>query len=515
MKKALTRIMSLALVIVTLLTIVPLSASASTSSNKTKIFSYLTQEIGFNSAAACGIMANIERESNFRPDIVARDSNGLYSGGLCMWNGSRFTNLKNYCYEKGYNYLSVEGQLSYLEYELQKSGYTHIYNYLMDVSDTSTGAYNAAYYWCYYFEIPANKAVKAKQRGNMAISSYWPVYGKKSLTKPKLTLAGDTVHFDLNDKITLSWTSGGSNATNYKLYVAKKNPETGKYDWSNSRIYTYSSSTRSQKIDLSDYGIGVYSAYVNAIHSSTDNRAKSNYAVFSVKCKNHTYEAMITKEPTFTSKGVKTYTCTKCAAQKKQSVPALTGATFKNTKMYTPFVTSNTRTAVRLEWQPMAGVTGYMVYLRVNNKWKLVNTVKASDCPGYTVKALTPGTDYKFCVRAYVVSGGKKYYSAVSPSVVTATRTATPTLSKISRGVEKVTVSWNKVSGADGYVVYMATSKNGTYKSVGKVSAGTSSKTITGLTSEKYHYFRVRAYQKVPTGNIFSYASDIKYAMPK
>ena len=96
MKKALTRIMLFALVIVTLLTIVPLSASASTDSNKTKVFSFLTREMGFNSAAACGIMANIERESNFKPNIIAKDSNGRYSGGLCMWNGSRLRNLKNY-----------------------------------------------------------------------------------------------------------------------------------------------------------------------------------------------------------------------------------------------------------------------------------------------------------------------------------------------------------------------------------------------------------------------------------
>ena len=515
MKKALTRIMSLALVIVTLLTILPLSASASTSSNKTKVFSYLTQEMGLNSAAACGIMANIERESNFKPNIIARDSNGLYSGGLCMWNGSRFSSLKNYCNQNGYDYLSVEGQLRYLEYELQKNGYKHIYNYIKGVSNTTTGAYNSAYYWCYYFEIPANRSAKAKQRGNIDINSYWPVYGNKTLTKPKLNLAGDTIHFDSDETITLSWTNGGKNTSNYKLYVAKKNTATGKYDWANSRIYNHTSSSRVQKINLSGFELGVYAAYVNAVHSATNNKAKSNYVVFSVKCLNHTYESMITKEPTFSATGVKTYTCTKCAAQKKDSIPALTSSTFKKTKMYTPFVTSNTRTAIRLEWQPMAGVSGYMVYVRDNGKWKLISYADASDCPGYTVKNLKPGTDYKFCVRGYVVSGKSKYLSTVSDSVITATRTATPKLGKVSRGVDKATIRWNKVSGADGYVVYMATSKNGSYKAVAKVGRDVSSKTITELTSGKYYYFRVRAYERVPSGNIYSYASDIKYVMPK
>ena len=513
MKKALIKVVLIVMTLVTLITVIPLSANA-TSDNKTQIFSYLTKEMGLNSAAACGIMANIERESNFKPNIVAKDSNGRYSGGLCMWNGGRFTNLKNYCSKNGYDYMSIEGQLNYLEYELQKSAYKHIYNYIKKVADTSSGAYNAAYYWCYYFEIPANKAVKAKQRGNMASKNYWPVYGKKTVSKPKLTLSGKTTTFDLKDKLSLSWTSGGKNASNYKIYIAKKNAKTGKYDWSDSRIYSLSSSNLSKKISLSEFSTGSYAAYVNAVHSATSNKAKSNQITFTVKCKSHTYESMITKEPTFKATGVKTHTCTKCTAQKKETVPALTSETFKKTKMYTPFVTGVTQTDIRLEWQPMAAVTGYMVYVRENNKWKLLKTVKASDAPSVKLTGLKTGTDYKFAVRAYIDLDGVKYYSTISATLATATRTATPTLGKISRGKGTAKITWNKVSGADGYAVYMATSKDGTYKSIGKVASNVTSFTKKGLTSGKYYYFRVKAYEKAASGDVYSYASDIKYIMP-
>ena len=151
MKKALMKVLLIAMTLVTLLTVIPLSANAA-SDNKTQIFSYLTSEMGLNSAAACGIMANIEKESNFKPAKIIRDSNGLQSGGLCMWNGSRLNRLKNYCNNKGLNYLSIKGQLSYLAYELKLSQYKHIFNYLKKVPNNSKGAYDAAYYWCYYLK---------------------------------------------------------------------------------------------------------------------------------------------------------------------------------------------------------------------------------------------------------------------------------------------------------------------------------------------------------------------------
>ncbi len=514
MKKATTKIMLIALVIVTLLTIVPLSATASTDSNKTKVYSFLTREIGFNSAAACGIMANIERESNFKPNIVARDSNGLYSGGLCMWNGSRFTNLKNYCNKNGYDYLSIEGQMHYLQYELQTSGYKHIYNYLMNVSNSSSGAYNAAYYWCYYFEIPANKAVKAKQRGNIAISSYWPVYGNKTLKKPVLTLNGNVIHFDSEDSLTLTWTTGGSNTTDYKLYVAKKNMTTGAYDWANSKIYTHKASSRVQKIDLSKYELGIYGAYVKSIHSPTENSAKSNYVVFSVNCYTHKYESMITKEPTFTSTGIKTFTCVKCATQKQEQIPALTSSTFKDTRMYTPFATAVTTNAIRLEWQPMTGVSGYMVYVRENGAWKFVSYTKASDAPYYTAKNLQAGTDYKYCIRGYVNIADVRYYSTVSPSVIVSTRTDTPDLISVTAANGSAKLTWSNVSGEDGYVVYVATSKNGPFKGLTKLGENVTSYTAKNLQEGTTYYFSVRSYQNTTSGYLFSYSSAASSVVP-
>ena len=141
---------------------------------KDQIYNYLSSQ-GFSDAAICGIMANIEHESGFRTDALG--DNGT-SYGICQWHNSRWNNLKNFCNNNGYDWHSLEGQLAYLVHEL-KTNYQGVYNTLMNVPNTSQGAYDAAYKWTTDFEIPDNRYERGKQRGNTASSSYWNTYGTK------------------------------------------------------------------------------------------------------------------------------------------------------------------------------------------------------------------------------------------------------------------------------------------------------------------------------------------------
>lgn len=138
-----------------------------------QVFDFLTQQLGLNSAAASGVLANIEAESGF--SLTAYGDSGT-SFGLCQWHNSRFANLRSFCISRGYDYTSLEGQLNYLSYEL-RTKYTDTYNVLRSVPDTSDGAYQAAYYWCVHFEAPANKEAAGARRGRTAQLKYWVRYG--------------------------------------------------------------------------------------------------------------------------------------------------------------------------------------------------------------------------------------------------------------------------------------------------------------------------------------------------
>ncbi|HIQ81488.1 MAG TPA: hypothetical protein IAA52_00115 [Candidatus Pullichristensenella stercorigallinarum] len=141
-------------------------------SNEELTFLYLTQEAGLNTAAACGVLANIKAESSFRPTAY-NSSGGSY--GICQWTGSRRTRLQNYCEDRGLDYTTLTAQLQFLEYELENY-YPKVMNYIRAVDNTADGAYDAGYYFCYHFEAPANRASRSATRGNNARDTYWPKY---------------------------------------------------------------------------------------------------------------------------------------------------------------------------------------------------------------------------------------------------------------------------------------------------------------------------------------------------
>lgn len=508
MKKVLMKAIIIAMTLITLLTVIPLSANAASTSNKTKVFSYLTKELGFNSAAACGIMANIEKESNFKSGTIIRDSNGLLSGGLCQWNGSRLTNLKNFCSKNGYNYLSVEGQMKFLEHELKSSRYSHVYNYLKKVSNSSGGAYDAAYYWCYHFEVPANRATKAKQRGNTASGTYWRSYGNKTVTKPELSFAKDKTAYDLNSNITLNWTSGGKNADIYNVYVARKNTKTGKYDWDNAKIYTTSS--LKQKIDTDYLGAGYFSAYVKAVNAATGNYKNSNYLTFTIGCLTHTYKEKITKNPTLTQTGESQLTCKECGQVSTGVVDKITYKNFSEYPMTDIKASGRTNTTVTLNWDAYEGAEGYYLYQKIDGKWKVIATLSETQ---YTVMGLHPGTKYDFTLKAYIKHEGKTYLSDRCKTYTTATQTNEVTAKTIQGNTKDctATLTWTKEEKATGYTIYVSEDGGRTYKkNVVIKNNETCEGTVKNLEPGRIYLFKIRTYVDAGDHNVYSDGSNIR-----
>ena len=141
-------------------------------SNQDKIYNYLKSK-GFNDAAICGILANVQHESGFRTDALG---DGGTSYGICQWHNGRWDRLKNYCNNNGLDWRSLEGQLEYLVWELENN-YKGVYNTLKNVPNTKQGAYDAAYKWTVDFEIPADRYNAGNRRGNAAANNYWGTYG--------------------------------------------------------------------------------------------------------------------------------------------------------------------------------------------------------------------------------------------------------------------------------------------------------------------------------------------------
>lgn len=139
------------------------------------VYYFCKNELGYSTAAACGVMANIYKESSFR--LTAR-ADGSY--GLCQWLGDRRSELNTWCSQNGLDSATLSGQLKYMQHELGLSKYLELDFYLMDLGDTEEDAYNAAREWCFKYEQPGDIANVARDRALIARDELYPIYSQYS-----------------------------------------------------------------------------------------------------------------------------------------------------------------------------------------------------------------------------------------------------------------------------------------------------------------------------------------------
>ncbi len=164
----------------------------------------------------------------------------------------------------------------------------------------------------------------------------------------------------------------------------------------------------------------------------------------------------------------------------------------------TGFKASKTETQIKLSWSAVEGADAYIVY-KYDSATKTLKQYKSVTGTTCTVTGLTAGTKYYFKVAALVKTNGKYTVQTksnyVSVTTKASSKLAAPTGIKTSVSENQIKLSWNKVSGADAYIIYKynsSTKKYEQYKSV----FGTNC-TVTGLTAGTKYNFKVAALVKV------------------
>ncbi|MBR4588633.1 MAG: hypothetical protein IKO30_10020 [Lachnospiraceae bacterium] len=159
-----------------------------------RIREYLISELGFNSAAVCGIMSNISAESKFDENALnPNDSGGTFSYGVCQWNsGGRYYNLIDWSEKNGYSTgemtaggitvktVPLQAQLEFMKYELENV-VSAKYSELKKIENTAAGAEEAARIWAESYEICAERF--RKKRIKDASGVYWPKYGAGTIER--------------------------------------------------------------------------------------------------------------------------------------------------------------------------------------------------------------------------------------------------------------------------------------------------------------------------------------------
>ena len=149
-----------------------------------------------------------------------------------------------------------------------------------------------------------------------------------------------------------------------------------------------------------------------------------------------------------------------------------------------------TATSVKLSWTTTKNADSYKLYKSTDKQsWKSVVTTESTS---YTVRKMKTGTKYYF--KLIAVSGKTK--SPYSNTVVVTPKPERVGSLKIKFSSNtQASVTWNKVSGATGYELFLSTSSNfkNDLKKVTVKGGDKTSYTIKGMKNGKTYYVKVRA----------------------
>ncbi|MCI8669386.1 MAG: fibronectin type III domain-containing protein [Lachnospiraceae bacterium] len=152
-------------------------------------------------------------------------------------------------------------------------------------------------------------------------------------------------------------------------------------------------------------------------------------------------------------------------------------------------------TKIQLKWNSQSGNSGYQIYKysRNSGKYILLKTITGSSQYSWTNMYLKANTEYKYKIRSYVIINGKNYYGEFSDELKISTAPIRPKYRLVSNKKGQITVTWDKVDGATGYVLFYKEGKNGTWKALTNNKFTGNSFTKKNLKSGVKYYFYLRA----------------------
>ena len=184
-------------------------------------------------------------------------------------------------------------------------------------------------------------------------------------------------------------------------------------------------------------------------------------------------------------------------------------------------VVSSAYNKLKLSWNKLENADGYIIYRATssNGNYKTLKKIESGNTLTYTDSGLTTNKSYYYKIRAYQKINGSSsnlrygaYSSAKSGKPVPA---APGNVSVKSANYNSVKISWNTVSGANGYMIFRSTSSNGSYTAVKTINSGsTLSCTDGGLTTNKTYYYKVKAFRWVNGSRVYGSYSAVKSGKP-
>jgi fibronectin type 3 domain-containing protein len=158
--------------------------------------------------------------------------------------------------------------------------------------------------------------------------------------------------------------------------------------------------------------------------------------------------------------------------------------------------------SITLSWTAVTGATGYDITRATTSAgiYSLIASVESGT--QYINTGLTFYRYYFYKIRPYTTVNGIKVYGPLSAYVYSRTIPSTPQVTVTNPDSKTNVITWAPISGAQGYVVYVAKGTSTTYSVLKTVT--TTSVTHTGVALNSSYKYLVRAYRVYGTTRIYS-----------
>ena len=161
----------------------------------------------------------------------------------------------------------------------------------------------------------------------------------------------------------------------------------------------------------------------------------------------------------------------------------------------------NSAAGITVSWTAVNGATGYEVWRSLrsgswvedkNGNGRL--DIVSADQLSFTDKTAQSGVTYYYTIRPRYESNGKVTRGDYQKAGIGLTRLTTPKLGTAQVSSTGISISWGKVTGAEGYYVYRKIGTGG-WKTMGKLTSGSATSfTDVKITKGTQYRYTVRAY---------------------
>ena len=127
---------------------------------------------------------------------------------------------------------------------------------------------------------------------------------------------------------------------------------------------------------------------------------------------------------------------------------------------------------ITLTWKKVSKAEGYLIYRQdsSDSKFYQIGTVKSGSTLTYTDTVKSNNKTYTYKVQAYNTNNGRQGVGAYSSTKSAKTLAKAKITGITSSDEEVLKISWNKVSGAKGYIISRSTKKDSGYSEIDTVS---------------------------------------------